>query len=149
MLPKPPSPSGSNPHEALVTPRNARLDTRTKILTLEQALALPGDQVLLVTGHFDVLQAANARELARLRDSNSSGALLIAVTDPPNPLLAPRARAEMVAAFAMVDYVVSLEDHQVDSFLAAFPRDRTVRLEAAHQQRMRELIEHVHRRQSQ
>ena len=56
------------------------------------------------------------------------------------------ARAEMVAALAMVDYVVSLEALQIESLLAAFPAERIVRVEAAHQQLTRELIEHVRRR---
>jgi len=37
----------------------------------------------------------------------------------------------------------------MQSLLAAFPAQHIVRLEAAHEQRMRELIQHVHRRQAQ
>ena len=60
-----------------------------------------------VEGAFDPLLAAHVR---RLRECANSGQLLVvAVTNPPNPLLSQRARAELVAALAMVDSVV-LED---------------------------------------
>jgi bifunctional ADP-heptose synthase (sugar kinase/adenylyltransferase) len=126
------------------------VDTRTKIITPEEACALargPG-KAALATGYFDVLLAAHVRELQRVRDSLPDAVLLVALGTPGQPLLDARARAEMVAALAMVDYVVSLEDRQMESLLAAFPAERIVRLEAAHEQRMRELIQHVHRRQS-
>ena len=127
------------------------MDTRTKIVTPEQACALARGprNAALATGHFDVLLAAHIRELDRMRDSLPLEVLLVALGTPQQPLLDARARAEMVAALAMVDYVVSLEDRQMESLLAAFPAERIVRLEAAHEQRMRELIQHVHRRQSQ
>jgi hypothetical protein len=54
----------------------------------------------------------------------------------------------MVAALAMVDYVVSVEASEAEGFLAAFSAAPIVRLEDAHRGRMRQLIEHVHRRQS-
>jgi bifunctional ADP-heptose synthase (sugar kinase/adenylyltransferase) len=127
------------------------VDTRTKIVTPEEACALArGRQIaVLVTGYFDVLLAAHIRELDRARESLPDAVIFVALGTPEQPLLDVRARAEMVAALAMVDYVVSLEDRQMESLLAAFPGERIVRLEAAHEQRMRELIQHVHRRQSQ
>jgi bifunctional ADP-heptose synthase (sugar kinase/adenylyltransferase) len=125
------------------------VDTRNKIITAQAACDLArGREVVLVTGHFDVLLAAHLRELQRVREVRPQAALIVAVTSPPEPVLDARARAEMVAALAVVDYVVSLEGEQPESLLAAFSPDRTVRLEAVHQQRMRELIQHVHRRQS-
>ncbi|MGA2590889.1 MAG: hypothetical protein ABSH32_13300 [Bryobacteraceae bacterium] len=126
------------------------MDTRTKIITPEDAAALAhGDRpAVLVTGHFDVLLAAHVRELARVRDGLPDAVLLVALAIPEEPVLDARARAEMVAALAMIDYVVSLEDRQMRSLLAAFPAEHVVRLEAAHEQRRRELIQHVHRRQS-
>jgi bifunctional ADP-heptose synthase (sugar kinase/adenylyltransferase) len=126
------------------------VDTRSKIVTPEEACALArgSRNAALATGYFDVLLAAHVRELDRVRDSLPEAVLLVALGTPPRPLLDARARAEMVAALAMVDYVVSLEDRRMESLLAAFPVERIVRLEAAHEQRMRELIQHVHRRQS-
>ena len=127
------------------------MDTRTKIIKLEEACALArGSQnAVLATGYFDVLLAAHAREFYRVREGLPDAVIFVALGTPEQPLLDVRARAEMVAALAMVDYVVSLEDRQMDSLLAAFRAERIVRLEAAHEQRMRELIQHVHRRQSQ
>lgn len=126
------------------------MDTRTKIITAGEACALArgGRPALLVTGHFDVLLAADARELARARERLPDAVLVVGVTPPRQPVLTARARAEMVAALGMVDYVVSLEEPQIESLLAAFAAEHVVRLEAAHQQRMRELIQHVHQRQS-
>jgi bifunctional ADP-heptose synthase (sugar kinase/adenylyltransferase) len=127
------------------------VDTRTKIIKLEEACALARDSqnAVLATGYFDVLLAAHVRELERLHNSLPDALVLVALGTPEQPLLDVRACAEMVAALAIVDYVVSLEDRQMESLLAAFPAERIVRLEAAHEQRMRELIQHVHRRQSQ
>jgi len=42
------------------------MDTRNKILTVAAALELR-PPVALATGHFDVLRAEDARELARVR----------------------------------------------------------------------------------
>jgi len=125
------------------------VDTRTKIITPEDAAALAhGDRpAVLVTGHFDVLLAAHVRELVRVRGGLPDGVLLVALTMPEQPVLDARARAEMVAALEVVDYVVSLDDQQMEALLAAFPAG-TVRLEADHEQRRRELIQHVQRRQS-
>jgi len=126
------------------------VDTRAKIITPEDAAALAhgGRPAVLVTGHFDVLLAAHVRELSRVRAGLPGAVLLVALTTPEEPVLDARARAEMVAALAMIDYVVSLEDQQMRSLLAAFPAGHIVRLEATHEQRRRELIQHVHRRQS-
>jgi len=128
---------------------NQRLDTRTKIIPLEHACALVRGErpVTVVTGSFDVLLAGHVRELDAARANAPDAILLVAVTTPEPPLLAARARAEMVAALGMVDYVVVLDHHEME-FLKAFPADRIVRLEVAHADRLRELKQHVERRQS-
>lgn len=60
--------------------------------------------VCWVSGHFDPLLAEHVR---RLRECARPGKLLaVEVTEPRRPLLAQRARAELVAALSMVDYVV-------------------------------------------
>ena len=125
------------------------MDTRSKIISPAGALALgAGSQpVALVTGHFDVLQAADAGDLCRARQRFPEAILLVAVLPPPQPLHEPSACAGMVAALAVVDYVVSLSCEQISAFVAAFPAGRVIRLEAAQQQRMRALTEHVKRRQ--
>ena len=83
----------------------AVLDTRLKILTLEQARErLNGQSARWISGNFDPLLAEHVRRLAGEREPGE--ALVVEVTNPSRPLLAQRARAELVAALAMVDYVV-------------------------------------------
>ena len=81
------------------------MDTRSKILAPEQARELlQGRPARWVSGHFDPLLAQHVR---LLRQFVAPGQLLVVeVTDPVQPLLAQRARAELVAALSMVDYVV-------------------------------------------
>jgi len=80
------------------------LDTRSKILTTYEARKrLNGQPACWVSGHFDPLLAEHVRLLAR---SGAPGhALVVEVTEPAKPLLSQRARAELVAALAMVDFV--------------------------------------------
>jgi len=57
-----------------------------------------------VAGHFDPLLAEHVR---RLREHVAPGrSLIVEITNPAKPLLAQQARAELVAALSMVDYVV-------------------------------------------
>jgi bifunctional ADP-heptose synthase (sugar kinase/adenylyltransferase) len=57
-----------------------------------------------VTGHFDPLLVDHAR---RIHEFVTNGQMLVVVvTNPEHPLLPQRARAELVAALAGVDYVV-------------------------------------------
>lgn len=57
-----------------------------------------------MAGHFDPLLAEHVR---RLSEHAAPGRLLVVeITNPARPLLPQRARAELVAALAMVDYVV-------------------------------------------
>jgi bifunctional ADP-heptose synthase (sugar kinase/adenylyltransferase) len=81
------------------------LDTRTKIIAAEDAPKhLGGKPARWVSGHFDPLLAEHVR---RLQEYSTPGrALVVEITNPPQPLLAQRARAELVAALRMVDYVV-------------------------------------------
>jgi glycerol-3-phosphate cytidylyltransferase-like family protein len=76
------------------------VDTRTKIIDREQAPA----GAVWFAGHFDPLLAEHTR---MLRDVKAAGRLLIVeITNPERPLLTQRARAELVAGLADVDYVV-------------------------------------------
>jgi len=72
---------------------------------LEQARQQLGDKsACWVTGHFDPLLAEH---VGRLGEHVAPGRLLVVeVTNPDRPLLPQRARAELVAALTMVDYVV-------------------------------------------
>jgi bifunctional ADP-heptose synthase (sugar kinase/adenylyltransferase) len=81
------------------------LDTRTKIVPLhELPERLRSRAYRCLSGHFDPLLAEHVRRLAEQREPGQ--ALVVQVTNPARPLLAQRARAELVAALAMVDYVV-------------------------------------------
>ena len=57
-----------------------------------------------ISGHFDPLLAEHVGRLRQAREPGSR--LVVEVTNPARPLLPQRARAELVAALAMVDYVV-------------------------------------------
>jgi bifunctional ADP-heptose synthase (sugar kinase/adenylyltransferase) len=123
------------------------VDTRSKILTLAAALELR-PPVAIATGYFDVLRAEDARDLARVRHHP----LLVVVLPLVGAILSQRARAEMVAALRVVDYVVTAEDGDVEKLVTGLRPVGFVRLEAAQARRYalwaRQLIEHVHRRQS-
>jgi bifunctional ADP-heptose synthase (sugar kinase/adenylyltransferase) len=120
------------------------MDTRTKILDVEAApLACT-----VVTGTFDVVQAADARELAGIRARYGARPLLVVVLPLCGELLAQRARAELVAAIRVVDYVVTADANATDALLARLVPGHLVRLETAHAERKRQLMEHVHRRQT-
>jgi bifunctional ADP-heptose synthase (sugar kinase/adenylyltransferase) len=81
------------------------LDTRSKIVSAEDARRrLESQAAQWVAGDFDPVLAEHVRWL---RQQTAPGRLLIVeITNPKRPLLTQRARAELVAALAMVDYVV-------------------------------------------
>jgi len=122
------------------------MDTRSKILPLEQAAAAARGRTV-VTGTFDVLLAGHARELARLRNH---AALLAIVAPSRDAVLPAHARAEMVAALGMVDYVVVAQPdgNTLEEWLAGLDCAAVVRLEGNHRRQFRQLEEHVRRRQT-
>ncbi len=81
------------------------MDTRNKIIEIEEARAISKrEPAVWVTGHFDPLIIEQVR---RIRGSAVAGRkLIVEVTNAENPLLPQRARAELVAALADVDFVV-------------------------------------------
>jgi glycerol-3-phosphate cytidylyltransferase-like family protein len=119
------------------------VDTRSKILTLAAALELR-PPIAIATGYFDVLRAEDARELGRVRHHP----LLVVVLPLANEILSLSARAEMVAALRVVDYVVTADDGDVERLVSELQPVEFVRLEAADAHRASQLIEHVHRRQT-
>ena len=124
------------------------MDTRTKILNLEAAPRA----CTVVTGAFDLVLADDARELAGIRAGHPDRPLLVVVLPLSGELLPGRARAELVAALRMVDYVVTAPDDAkaaaTDALLASLEPAHLVRLEVAQAIRKRQLMEHVHRRQT-
>jgi bifunctional ADP-heptose synthase (sugar kinase/adenylyltransferase) len=121
------------------------MDTRSKIIDPERALALTQDLrakgVKIVTGYFDVIVADHVRRLREIK--NGSGMLVVVVLDPPEALLAGRARAELVAALGMVDYVVPADEPAAEELLSHFTASEIVREESADLLRARRLSEHV------
>src|ERR1035441_6952778 len=101
------------------------MDTRTKILRPEAAPRA----CIVVTGAFDPVLADDARELAGIRANHPDGPLLVVVLPLPGELLPGRARAELVAALRMVDYVVTASDGATDSLLASLEPAHLVRSE--------------------
>jgi glycerol-3-phosphate cytidylyltransferase-like family protein len=125
------------------------MDTRNKILTRAAALALsPARPLVVVKGYFDVLRAAHARELDEIRRRTSAATLLALVLPLDDALLPLAARAELVAALRMVDYVLPGDAEESDRLVSSLGPAETVSLEDADMRRARQLIEHVHRRQN-
>ncbi len=125
------------------------MDTREKIIGPARAIEIARSQspnLRLVTGYFDVLRTSH---IARLRQLAEAGkGLMVAILDPPAPILSQRARSELVAALAMVDYVVPAGQDGLQDLLNAFPADAIAREEVSDLPRTQELTAHVQRRHS-
>jgi bifunctional ADP-heptose synthase (sugar kinase/adenylyltransferase) len=81
------------------------LDTRTKIVPLhELPERLRSRAASYLAGSFDPLLAEHLHRLAQAREPGRL--LVVKITNPLQPLLGQRARAELVAALEMVDFVV-------------------------------------------
>jgi glycerol-3-phosphate cytidylyltransferase-like family protein len=125
------------------------MDTREKIVDLARAREIAREQrsrLTLVTGYFDVLRIAHIERLQHLAEAGKR--LMVMVLDPPKPILSRRARAELVAALAMVDYVVPAGQEGFQDLQNEFPADAIAREEASDLPRTQELTAHVQRRHS-
>jgi glycerol-3-phosphate cytidylyltransferase-like family protein len=129
------------------------MDTRDKIIPGDAAVEVAcglkrqGRKLVVVAGHFDVLLAAHARDLGSVRTGTRPDALMVVLLPVAAGLLGQRARAEMVAALSMVDYVVTAGE-SVEELLSRLPADQVVMRQSADEQQKRLLIEHVHSRHS-
>lgn len=124
------------------------MDTRNKILSFAGAMALPRGRLVVVTGTFNPLLAEHARVLAAVRNRTPGHPLLVVVL-PATPALLPlRARAELVAAMRMVDYVLASDHAEAEKVIDCLAPVETVYMEADDHVRTSQLIEHVHRRQT-
>lgn len=129
------------------------MDTRNKIIPPDRAATLAGElrargaTLKVVTGYFDVLVADHIRRLREIADG--SGAVFALVLDPPQPLLSSSARAELVAALGVIDYVVPAEEQAARELLSHFQPGEIVREEPADLLRASRLTEHVQRRHQQ
>jgi len=124
------------------------MDTRTKILSLEAARSLRVPRLVVIAGYFDLPRAAHVREIEAIRQRIGAGALMAVVLPWEEAFLSQRARAEMAAALRVIDYVVAIDNGDLEALVGALGPADVVRLEAADTRRNRELIEHVHRRHS-
>ena len=108
-------------HDSGVRLGPAAMDTRTKIISLDRAGALfsssaeKGDGIVVARGCFDLLSAEHCRRLARAKEGGKY--LVVAVysdREPGQTALSQLARAQMVAALAVVDYVVICDQAQTE-----------------------------------
>jgi bifunctional ADP-heptose synthase (sugar kinase/adenylyltransferase) len=113
----------------------AKMDTRTKIINAVTARLVANQGATVVSGYFDPLVASHAERLAELKEVGVP--LLVLITTPADAILPARARAELVAGLAVVDYVCETAG-DVAPHLS---------LEREHTDRLAQLIEHVHTRQ--
>ena len=90
---------------------------------------------MVVSGYFDPLVSSHAKRLAELKRDGLK--MLVVIATPENAILPARARAELVASLACVDYVTE----------AGAELTPQVRLEQEDEARLEALIEHVHARQ--
>ena len=125
------------------------MDTRTKILTPAALAALdPPRPLLLVTGRFDILRVEAVQDLAAERQRTGARSLMVVVWPFDGELAPVDARAEMAAALRVVDYVFVAENEAMESLDAGLHPIEIIDLEEADADRTRQLIEHVHSRQS-
>ena len=78
------------------------MDSRTKIVAVSEALSLYPDGLWVVC-HLDPMLATHARRLEHL--AGQGRPLVLVVTDPPDPLLPTRSRAELAASLRCVSAV--------------------------------------------
>lgn len=125
-----------------------RVDTRTKILNREQAAeriaaGAANGPVRIIAGFFDPLTAGHARRIEEI--ARGAAVTGVVVLTPEGAILAPRARAELVAALGAVDFVVEAGSPEE---LACFSGADIFRDDESEARLTRELIRHVHDRQS-
>lgn len=109
---------------------------QTKVLSLESLQPViaefqrNGKTVIFANGCFDLLHVGHVRYLeaaSRLGDVlvvglNSDRSVRL-LKGPPRPLMPENERAEMLAAFACVDYVVVFEETTVEKILLSLKPD--------------------------
>lgn len=112
------------------------MNTRAKILGREELVTRlaehrrRGERIVLANGCFDLLHVGHVRYLEGAR--REGDILVVAVNSdaserrqkgPARPVLPERARAELVAALAAVDYVLIFGEPDVEGLLEALQPD--------------------------
>jgi len=124
------------------------VDTRAKILSLEEVRYLDTPGLVLVASTFDLLRASFIEELQAIRQRMRTGLLVAAVLPSEEAFLSQPARVKMAAALRVIDYVVAIESGDLEPLIAALAPVEVACLEASDARRNRELIEHVRRQHS-
>jgi glycerol-3-phosphate cytidylyltransferase-like family protein len=122
------------------------VDTRSKILSFQEAIQLRGQPLILVAGYFDVLRPAHIRDLENARRDMAAAKLLVAVLPRAGEWMSQSARAKMAAALRVIDYVVIAGKGDVEGLIERLRPDRVVRLEAAEERRDKEFSEQARAR---
>jgi bifunctional ADP-heptose synthase (sugar kinase/adenylyltransferase) len=123
------------------------MDTRRKILSGEAAIQIARQarvesrKLTVVTGYFDVLQAAQIRHLTEVRKGAGDGILIIVLLPRTESLLPLQARAELLAGLNMIDYVVI--GGEEDALLERLAADEVIPRQADDDEQTRLLMEHV------
>jgi len=112
------------------------MDTRTKILSREglknllDEHRLAGRKIVLANGIFDLLHVGHVRYLKSARAEGdilvvglNSDASTRRLKGEGRPILTERARAMLIAALAVVDYVTIFDELDVESLLEEFHPD--------------------------
>jgi rfaE bifunctional protein nucleotidyltransferase chain/domain len=112
------------------------IDTRVKILAREDlrvrlyAHRQNRERIVLANGCFDVLHVGHARYLDGAKREGdvlvvavNSDAIVRQLKGEGRPILPQKARAELVAAFAVVDYVIIFDESSVEALLTALRPD--------------------------
>ncbi len=112
------------------------MNTQSKILTFDllretvQEERTRSRRIVLANGCFDVLHVGHVRYLAAARAEGdlvivgvNSDASVRRLKGPGRPILDEHARAELVAALAVVDYVVVFAEDTVENLLLALRPD--------------------------
>ena len=108
----------------------------------------PSTKTVVTAGYFDVLCAAHAGEMQRVRDRTAGRPLVVVVLTCRGELLSQRARAELVAAMSVVDYVLIADNEELHRLIERLNPAEVVRQEEADLRRTRRLIEHAQREQT-
>ncbi len=121
------------------------MDTRSKIVA---ACDLTGLGALAVVGRFDLLTAPLVNALESLRDQDRGAPFVAVVVGSEDSILPLRARGEMVAALAVIDYVLVVEATDLEGLLALLQPSRTIDRREADAGLAHDIETHVRNRHS-
>ncbi len=114
------------------------MDTRTKIISNDEARRIA--DAVIVSGYFDPIIHTHAERLKSLKQAGRP--LLVLISTPANAILPSRARAELLAGLACVDYVTEIGSTYPEGLAPH------TQLETEDAARLEQLIQHVQARQA-